>query len=412
MPTEPFEVPPILVGRRLLIVVCAGVSAYKVADLTSTLVAAGVEVRVVATAAAHHFIGPTTFQALTGHPVLSDLFAADEPGEIHIRWANWPDLVLVAPATADFLGKLADGRADDLASTILLASARPVVVAPAMSETMWEHPATRHAVSQLASRPGVAMAGPQSGRLASGDIGMGRLASHQAIVTAMSQVLAPRLDLFGLKVVVTAGGTREPVDAVRYLGNRSSGKMGHALAQAAARRGALVTLVTTVGIEPSPTMRIRRVETASEMADALQEELVGARLLLMAAAVSDFRPQNTVVGKLSRHEFESIDLHLVPTVDVLAEISADRWPNLFRVGFAAEVRDLAIRAKAKLKEKRLDCVIANDVSNPQAGFGSDHNEVSIFFADAKVVELGLMLKVDLAQRILDVLKPRLRGETG
>ena len=405
-PLERAPVPAALRGLRIAVLVCGSIAAYKVADLVSQLVQAGSEVRVAATASALRFVGQATFRGLTGRPVLTDQWSAEHP-EPHVELGDWAQLVLVAPATADALARLAGGHAVDPVAATVLAARCPVVIAPAMNDAMWASPAVVGNVTEL-RRQGRVVVEPESGRLASGHLGLGRLPGPETLLEAMARALPSGRDLAGRRVVVSAGGTREPIDPVRFIGNYSSGKMGYAVAVAAAERGAEVVLVTTAEHAPHPGLRLRQVRTAAEMLQALREEVPGADLLVMAAAVADFRPVRRSETKIRREERERLVLELERNVDVLAEL--EREPGMervFRLGFAAEDSELASRAAAKLQAKRLDAVFANDISRSDIGFGSDYNAGLLVFRDGTGVQIERASKRVVADRLLDAVRPRL-----
>jgi phosphopantothenoylcysteine decarboxylase / phosphopantothenate---cysteine ligase len=384
-----------LAGRRVVLGVSGGVAAYKAAFLARRLIERGAVVRSVMTESATRFLGPATLAAITGEQPVIDLFDADDVSP-HTSLGRWADAVVIAPATAATLARLAHGLADDAVAATVLATAAPVVIAPAMHTEMWEHPATVENIERLASF-GYHIVGPLAGPLAGGDTGFGRLADPERIADAVAGVL-PGGPLTGVSVVITAGGTREPIDTVRYLGNRSSGKMGNALAKAAARRGATVTLVTAGPGLAHPRVTVVPVETAGEMAEAAWSAAQGADVAVMAAAVADFRPAVALDGKLRRSEGPpSIDLEATP--DILAGIAAlENRP--FLVGFAAEVGGLD-EAIAKAKRKGVDLLVANDVSAPGSGFGTETNQVTIVLPDGGTEPWSLMSKDEVAERLWD-----------
>jgi phosphopantothenoylcysteine decarboxylase/phosphopantothenate--cysteine ligase len=396
--------------RRVLLAVSGGIAAYKVPELVRALDRAGHAVRCVLTEAATHFVSPLVLQTLTREPVRSSLLDPGEEGQIgHIDLADWAEAVVVAPATANVLAKLAAGIADDLVTTVLLATRAPVLVAPAMNVNMWEHPATQANLSTLRAR-GVACVGPDAGALACGWEGAGRMSEPAEIAGAVELLLGTR-SLAGEQVVVTAGGTREPIDGVRALVNRSSGKMGFALAAEAARRGAEVTLVAGPASLATPA-GVRRVdvETALDMRGAVLAELPRASVVVMAAAVADFRPADPVAGKLKKEDLApgaGLELRLVENPDILAEISRERGSRIV-VGFAAESRDVITAARRKLARKGCDLLVANDVSRSDAGFESDRNAVALLSPDGQVEELPLLDKREVAARIWDRIE-KLRG---
>jgi phosphopantothenoylcysteine decarboxylase/phosphopantothenate--cysteine ligase len=416
----------LLQGRRVVLGITGGIAAYKAAELCRLLVKAGAEVRVVMTEAATRFVAPLTFQALSGAPVGLDLFdPAAESSEIgHIRLADRAELVVIAPATADAIARMAAGMANDLLSAVVLATRAPVLLAPAMNVNMWEHPLTQANLARLLESTGfrqVSTVGPDRGPLACGWIGAGRLIEPAEIFEAALALLAtsgaPRTDLVaagdlsGRRVVVTAGPTREPIDDVRFIGNRSSGKMGVAIAEAAAARGAQVTLLAGPDTpETGPGLRRLPFETAAELERALGAAAAAADVVVMAAAVADFRPQARHAGKLSRRQGE-VTLALDPVPDLLQAIArARRGARPYLVGFAAETAGgdaLAARALAKLRDKGCDAIVANDVSAPGIGFGADDNQVTVLFADGARVEIARAAKRKVADRMWDLLAARL-----
>jgi len=379
-------------GRRVLLAVTGGVAAYKSAYLARRLVERDADLRVVLTKSALEFVGPQTFAAITGSQPYTDLFGADEVSP-HTELARWAELIVVAPATAATLSKLANGLSVDLLSATLLASKAPVLLAPAMHTEMWEHKATQRNMQTLVD-DGYGILGPETGDLAGGDVGMGRVAEPDDIVERIEAMLTPAAD--ALRVLVTAGGTREPVDPVRYLGNRSSGKMGHAIAAEAARRGLAVTLVTTSSLPVPPSVKVVSVETANEMLEAVSGS--EADVAVMAAAVADFRPTSPSDEKLARSDgLDSIDLE--PNPDILASVVArDRAPYV--VGFSAETGDVT-RAIQKAKDKKVDLMVYNDVSEPGSGFGTDTNRVTIIDRHQQTEEWPMLSKDEVARRLLD-----------
>ncbi len=381
-----------LQGRRVLLCVTGGVAAYKSAYLTRRLVEAGATVRVEMTDSALEFVGAQTFAAITGEAPFTSLFGADLVSP-HTELARWADLVIVAPATGATLGRVANGISEDLVSATLIATTAPVLLAPAMHTEMWEHPATVRNLETLRAF-GYHVIGPEQGSLAGGDTGMGRVAEPEDIVAAAGDILGG--EGRGRRVLVTAGGTREPVDPVRFLGNRSSGKMGHAIADAAVRRGYDVTLVTTAGLPTHPAVKMIRVETADEMLSAVTG--VEADVAVMAAAVADFKPKTTSDAKIPRADgLPSIELAETP--DILASVVA-RDPTPFTVGFAAETGGVE-RAIEKARRKKVDLLVYNDVTEPGSGFGTETNRVVIIDRAGATEELPLLAKSDVAERILD-----------
>ena len=387
-----------LAGRRVVLGVSGGVAAYKAVELCRRLVEAGAHVQPVLTAAAARFVGPASFTAVASEAARTSLWRGPEPVP-HVALGRGADAVVVAPATAHVLACYAAGLAGDLLTATLLATRAPVVACPAMHAEMWEHPATADNLARLRAR-GVVVVGPATGALAGGDHGPGRLAEVADIVAAVAAAAGRRRDLAGLAVVVTAGGTREPIDAVRFVGNASSGRQGHALAAEAVLRGAAVTLVTTAD-RPAPAgATVVRVATAAEMAAAVEAAAPGADVVVMAAAVADFRPAAPVPGKLAKGDGVP-PLVLEPVPDILAGLGRARRPGQVLVGFAAETGELAARARAKLVAKGLDLVVANDVTVPGAGFGHPTNEVLLLGSDGREQAVPLASKAEVAAAVLD-----------
>jgi phosphopantothenoylcysteine decarboxylase / phosphopantothenate---cysteine ligase len=395
---------------KIALGVTGGVAAYKAAELVRRLQQEKLDVQVVMTRSAQEFITPLTFAALTGKKVITEMFGGDDaaPANVesaieHIAVAQRIDLLVVAPATADILAHFAQGIADDFLTTLYLATKAPVLVAPAMNVNMWEHPATQENLQKLRVR-GVHVVDPDEGYLACGMTGAGRLAATEAIVEKVRLVLGLRRDLEGQTVVVTAGATREDIDPVRFLTNRSSGKMGYALAEAASRRGARVVLVSGAtelavpeGVDWVP------VRSTQNMRDAVRERFAQANVIIMAAAVADYRPVAAQSQKLKRGE-AGITLDLEPTPYILAELGRDRAHHAasrILVGFAAETNALADNARLKLTRKGADMVVANDVTQEGAGFDTDTNIVTIFTRDGREIPLPKLTKLEVANRILD-----------
>jgi len=409
MPLDPAPVPNELKGLRLALLVAGGIAAYKIVDLASALTQAGAQVRVAMTASATRFVGAPSFQGVTGNPVLTGLWSADGSPEPHVTLGDWAQLILLAPATANIIGRVAGGRSDDIVTATLLASRCPIVVAPAMNDAMWSKRAVQENIAALRRR-GVVVVEPESGHLASGHLGAGRLANASALMKAMADAVRSTYDLAGRRVVVTAGGTREPLDPVRYISNYSSGKMGFAIAAAAADRGARVTLVTTASHPAHEGIDVRPVETADEMLSELKRDLAGADLLVMAAAVSDFRPARIADEKIPREQTSRLRLELEQVPDLVAALGNEKeGQRVFRVGFAAEGSDLAAKGLEKMKKKGLQAIVANDISRKDIGFGSDHNEGVMLFADGSREDLPRMTKRQMADRILDLVRPRLKS---
>jgi phosphopantothenoylcysteine decarboxylase/phosphopantothenate--cysteine ligase len=388
-----------LAGRRVLLGVTGGVAAYKAAYLARLLRERGAEVQVVMTPAATRFVGPETFAALTGRQAHSDVFERTED-VLHVRLAHEADAAVVAPATANVLAKLATGVADELLTSTLLEFRGPLVVAPAMHSGMWIHPATVENLRVLQGR-GVGVVGPVEGPLAAGDEGVGRMSEPEDIVAALERAVAERGGpLTARRILVTAGPTHEPIDAVRYVGNRSSGKMGYAVAREAAKRGAAVTLVSGPSPLPDPPgVEVVRVETAEEMREAVLARFEGVDAVVKAAAVADWRPKERVEGKLKK-EAGTPELLLEPTPDILRELGERRGDRIL-VGFAAETADLEAAGRAKLREKRLDLIVVNEVGAPDTGFEADTNRAMILAADGDEEPLREWTKAELAATICD-----------
>ncbi len=389
--------------RSVLLLVTGGIAAYKVPELVRALVRRGHVVRCAMSPAACHFVSPLVLETLSGQAVRSELFDPDQESQIsHIALADGADLVVVAPATADSLAKLAHGLADDLPSTVLLATRAPVLMAPAMNVQMWNHPATQQNVETLRAR-GVDFVGPESGELACGWEGAGRMSEPDRIAEAATGAFRSA-SLAGRRVLVTAGGTREPIDPVRALVNRSSGKMGFAIAAEAARRGAEVVLVSgpTALATPQGVVRID-VETALEMRDAVRSEFEACHVAVMAAAVADFRPAERASQKMKKEDLgegEGLRLELVRNPDILAEISARRDGRVV-IGFAAESQDVLAAARRKLARKGCDLIVANDVRQAGAGFEVDTNVVSFVWPGGDVESLPMLSKAEVAARLFD-----------
>jgi phosphopantothenoylcysteine decarboxylase/phosphopantothenate--cysteine ligase len=404
-----------LTGRRVVVGVCGGIAAYKAADLVSKLQQAGAIVDVILTERAGAFVRPLTFSTLSHRPVYVDLWEpTGEAAARHIELGRSADLLLIAPATANTLARLAHGLADDMLSAVALASTAPLLLVPAMEHHMYNHAATQANLQILRER-GAVILPPEVGHLASGEVGVGRFPETVAILAEAGRILGRGRDLAGSRVVVTAGGTQEPIDPVRYVGNRSSGLMGVALAEEARDRGADVTLIAGAMTVPLPAgVRVRRVVTAREMRAAVFAAITGADALIMAAAVADYRVERPARQKIKKgsdaeNADGSLTLHLVRNPDILAELaSASEADGVVRVGFAAETTDLAAHAAAKLTSKRLNLLVANDVSRPGSGFGTSTNEVTIFHAGGRVEQLGLLPKSEVAAHIWDRVAPLLR----
>ena len=394
--------PASVAGRRVVLCVTGGIAAYKVVQAARDLALAGADVRVAMTAAARRFVGAQTFASLTGNPVATDLFT-DAHEVPHVELARGADVVVVAPATADVLAKMAAGIADDIVTATLLTAACPVVAAPAMHKEMWEHPATRANVATLAAR-GVTLVGPVEGPLSSGDAGAGRMVEADVVVEAVAAALARSGELAGRRVLVTAGGTQEPIDPVRYVGNRSSGRMGFALAAEALRRGADVVVVAGPSTATPPAgAEVVRVRTAEEMRAAVTARAGDADVIVMAAAVADFRPARVAERKLKKAAGPP-EVELEPTPDILAELGRMPGRRAVLVGFAAETEPdpaaLARAAEAKRASKRADLVVANDVASDDSGFEVDTNR-AVIAGPGGTHDAGLATKASLAALVLD-----------
>ncbi len=386
-------------GRTVVVGLTGGIACYKACEVVRLLVGAGARVSVIMSAGAQQFVSPLTLQTLSGQPVATDTFSLTQESEIgHIRLADQADAIVIAPATANVLGKLANGIADDLLTTVFLATRAPLVIAPAMNVHMWEHPAVQENLARLVAR-GARVVGPASGALACGYEGTGRLAEAEDIVEEVFCALTPQ-DLLGERLLVSAGPTREPIDPVRYLSNHSSGKMGYALARVARRRGAEVTLVAgPTALTPPPGVRILPVGTAREMASAVDEAFADATAVIMTAAVADYRPRVRHARKLKK-DVAALALDLERNPDILSGLGARKGQRLL-VGFAAETHDVAAEARRKLRAKHLDLIVANDVTAPGAGFGTDTNAVRLLDAGGLDEALPLLDKEEVAGRVLD-----------
>jgi phosphopantothenoylcysteine decarboxylase/phosphopantothenate--cysteine ligase len=419
-----------LAGKRVVLGVCGGIAAYKAVEVCRRLSDAGALVSPVLTQAATRFVGAVTFSALAAEPAQISLYASsgsgDGPPVPHVALGRQADAIVVAPATARLIGSYAAGISSDLLTATLLATRAPVLLCPAMHTEMWEHAAVQHNMAVLRQR-GVHVVGPDEGRLAGGDSGPGRLSAPEDIVQAVVALFSSSLpeaadraddragdrtgDLLGVQAVVSAGGTREPIDAVRYIGNRSSGKQGFAIAAELAARGARVTLVTSSELVPPPGAEVVEVETAAEMASAVLEAAAGADVVVMAAAVADYRPAAPAAHKLHKSAAPLV-LELVATVDVLATLGTRRAPGQVLVGFAAETAsgpELVEQGRAKLAAKGADIIVANDVSAPGAGFGHDQS-AAVIVSRHSVVDLGLVGKRAVATMLVDAIASLLRTQ--
>ncbi len=407
MPTTHHATPESLAGRRITLGVTGSIAAYKAVDLASHLVKLGADVHVILTKSAAEFVGPATFRALTLNPVLTSVF--DEPFEgkiAHIELAQNTDLILVAPATADVIAKMANGIADDLLTSTLLAATAPVMVAPAMNTAMLAHPATEANLQTLLTR-GVQIIDPSHGILACRTEGPGKLAEVPDIVQAVLEKISRRGDYLGVRVVVTAGPTREPLDPVRFISNRSSGKMGYALAQEAMERGAQVTLISGPTSLPVPSgVNVIPIVTTQEMLDAASQVFADSDLLIAAAAPADYNVAEPLTQKRKKSNGDWT-LRLTETTDILSTLTRGKEKQIV-VGFAAETESLLENAADKLKRKKLDLIVANDVSAQGAGFEVDTNVVTLLWPDGHEERLPILQKRAVAERILDTVRPLLR----
>ncbi len=387
-----------LTDKTVVLGITGGIAAYKAADIASKLVQAGAEVRVVMTESATRFISPITFRSLTNRPVVTTMWELTSEFSIeHVALAEAADVVVIVPATANIIAKIAAGIADDMLTTTVLATEAPVIVAPGMNVNMYQNSITQDNLTKLKDR-GFTIVGPVYGRLASGKMGLGRLIENERIIGTIKQVLGRNGDLAGKRIVVTAGGTQEVIDPVRYVGNRSSGKMGYAVAEAARDRGAEVRLISAPTALPEPVgIEVTSIESAVEMKTAVTKSTAQADALIMVAAVADYRPKSAAKGKIKKEKTAGLTLELIKTPDILAEVKGD----FVKVGFAAESEDLLANAKEKLTKKQLDLIVANDITAADSGFGADTNKVILISRDGKVEELPLMSKREVADKILD-----------
>jgi len=396
-----------LKNKVIVLGISGGIAAYKAADLASKLAQAGATVKVVMTWEATQLVQPLTFQALTGNPVVTDMF---EPAPLsaitHVSLADEADIVVIVPATANIIAKMAAGIADDILTCTVLATKAPVVISPAMHHNMYVNPVTQENIGKLKAR-GFTVIPAVHGRLASGSIGYGRLPEIPEIMGVIQQTLGKNGDLAGKRVVVTAGGTQETIDPVRYITNNSSGKMGYALAEAARDRGAAVTLITTpTSLNPVAGVEMVNVRSAREMKDAVVKAVAKTDVLIMAAAVADYAPKTVAAQKIKKGAGD-MTLELVKTPDILSAVKG----NFAKVGFAAETQDLIANAKKKLVNKSLDIIVANDVTVKDSGFGAETNKVTILKKDGKMEDLPLMSKREVAEKILDNVAKLLKART-
>ena len=398
----------VLADKRIVLGVTGSIACYKAVDLASKLTQAGAQVDVALSYGATRFVAPLAFHSLTHRPVATDIYDPNaEFANAHIALARRADLLAIAPATAHCLAKLAAGLADDPLTTIALATRAPLLLAPAMDGGMYDHPATQENLDKLRQR-GAHIAGPVAGRLASGLSGMGRMLEPAELVGHIAAILGRQGDLAGRTIVVSAGGTQEPLDPARVITNHSSGKMGYALAVAARDRGAHTILITApTALPPPPLVEIRAVQTAEQMAAAARQATAAADALIMAAAVADYRPATAAEQKIKKSA-DDLTLELTPTIDILSTVRG----NFLRVGFAAESENLRENAAAKVRRKDLDLIVANDITDAASGFGSDTNRVTLIDRAFQVTELPLLTKGEVSHRILDRVVELLRERAG
>ncbi len=388
-----------LKDKTVVLGITGGIAAYKAADLASKLTQAGAKVETIMTESATKFITPVTLRGVTGRCVVTTMWDLSGPFSIeHVALADAADIVVIAPATANTIAKIANGIADDILSCTVLATKAPVVIAPAMHNNMWENPVTQENIAKLKAR-GFTIVGPGYGHLASGDVGWGRLIENEVIIANINKILGKNGDLAGKCIVVTAGGTSEPIDPVRIITNRSSGKMGFAIAEAARDRGANVKLIIgSVSAAIPVGVDVTRIETAAEMLDAVVKETAGCDALIMTAAVADYMPKKTAAQKIKKETTGNMTIDLIKTPDILTEVSGGKF---VKVGFAAESENLIENARDKLIRKKLDMVVANDITRSDSGFGTDTNKVWFVNPGDKVEDLPLMTKREVADKVLD-----------
>jgi phosphopantothenoylcysteine decarboxylase / phosphopantothenate---cysteine ligase len=396
-----------LADKNIILGVTGSIACYKALDLVSKLVQAGALVDAILSYGATHFVTPLAFRSLTHREVVTSTFDPySEFGSQHVALAQRADLVIIAPATVHCIAKLAGGLADDPLTTTVLATRAPLIVAPAMDASMYHHPATQENLSRLRQR-GVVIAGPAPGRLASGLMGMGRLLETPELLGYITATLGRDGDLAGRTIVVSAGGTEEPIDPVRVITNNSSGKMGYALAEAARDRGAKAVLVAApTGLPDPPLVRVVRVRTAQQMCDAVLREVKDADALIMAAAVADYRPATAAEQKIKKSSAE-MTIELTKTTDILETASG----RFVKVGFSAESENLVANAREKVRRKNLDLIVANDITDPDSGFGRDTNKVLLIDRELQVEELPLLSKYEVGHRILDRVRPLIQQKT-
>ena len=386
-----------LASKTIILGITGGIAAYKAAEIASQLTRTGASIEVVMTESATRFIAPLTLRNITGRPIVTDMFElASEHIVEHIALAEKADIVIIAPATANTIAKLAAGIADNMLGCIVLATKSPIIIAPAMNDIMYQNSITQDNLAKLKAR-GFSIVEPTYGRLASGKEGWGRLAENEKIIKTIEQVLGKKEDLASKGIVVTAGGTQEPIDPVRHISNRSSGKMGYALAEAARDRGAKVTLITApVSLSEPAGIKAVHVRTAIQMNEAVTKAVVKTDALIMSAAVADYQPKNIAKAKIKKDK-HSLTLELIRTPDILSKVKGD----FLKVGFAAESENVITNAKKKMEKKQLDLVVTNDITDTDSGFDADTNKVTIITRDGKTEELPPLTKREVADRVLD-----------
>ena len=392
-----------LVNKKIVLGVTGSIACYKALDLASKLVQKGALVDTIMTESSLEFLTPLSFKAITNRSVVTNMYDMNSEFSInHVGLAESADIIMVAPATANIIAKIANGISDDPLTTTILATKSPVAIAPAMDGNMYDNPATQNNIATLMSR-GIFVAGPENGRLASGLVGNGRMTSPENLIDVISMTLGSTGDLAGKKILVSAGGTIEPLDLVRYISNRSSGKMGHAIAEAARDRGAIVTLISASNTLPNPIgIRTGKVKTSSEMYATISKEINDIDVIIMAAAVSDWTPEEYLDTKQKKNDSDNWSINLIKTTDIIASISN---PKLIKIGFAAESDDLIGNSKTKLTSKSLDFIVANDITEVDNGFESDNNRVSIIHPNGNIESIPTMSKYEIGNEILDRIVP-------